>query len=87
VARFGILDVAETKDGKVLVTEVQMPSMAYQAGFRPNLQIIEVNGATVTSLEQLKNALANEGLQQGREVHVTVDSGDGQKKAMKISGR
>jgi serine protease Do len=87
VARFGILDVGETRDGKVLVTEVRMPSLAYQGGFRPNMQIVAVNGTTVNSLEAFGTALASEGLQQGRELKVTIDPGDGQRKELRITSR
>ncbi len=86
LARFGILDVGETKDGRVLVTEVRAPSLAFQAGFRPNLRIVSVNGSAVKSVEEFGNAIANEGLQQGRELRVATDGEDGAKE-LKISGK
>ena len=86
LARFGIADVGETKDGRVLVTEVRTPSLAFQAGFRPNLRIVSVNGTAVKSIEELKNAIANEGLQQGRDLRVATDGEDGPKE-LKISGK
>lgn len=87
LARFGILDVGETKDGRVLVTEVRAPSLAYQAGFRPNVRIVSVNGSDVKSLEEFGNAIANEGLQQGRDLRVAIDAEGGERKELKISGK
>jgi S1-C subfamily serine protease len=87
VSRFGILDVGETRDGKVLITEIRTPSLAFQRGFRPNMQIVDVNGTVVNSLETFGTALASEGMQQGRELKITVDDGQGNRRELRMSNR
>ncbi len=85
-ARFGINDVGETSDGQVLIVEIQAPSPAYQAGLRPNMRIIDVGGTPVRNLDEFFTALAT-GLQQGKEIPMTVETRGGQRKDVKIPSR
>ncbi len=87
VDRFGIVYVSDTTSGDVVVTRVRAPSAAYQAGLRPNQKILTIDGAKVRTKDELFTTLASKGLQQGRELKMLLESADGQRVEVKLSGK
>jgi serine protease Do len=87
VARFGLNDIAETGDGQLVVTEVRVPSPAYQAGMRPEQRITGVGAQPVKNIEEFFTALASAGLHQGRDVKLDLETRAGQKREITVSGK
>ncbi len=85
VDRFGLASISETS-GQVIVARVRAPSLAYQAGMRPNQRIVDVDGVKIRTGEEFFTTLASKGLQQGRELKVLLESPDGQRVEVKLSG-
>ncbi len=85
--RFGVVDVGETRDHLILISQVRVPSTAYETGVRPGSQIVGVNGQNVGSLEEFLTALVGDGLSQGREITLTIQSGPGQRRDVKVPGK
>lgn len=73
---FGIVDLGETRDGRVLITEVLPRSGAARAGFRPGQSVAAVNGESIASLEDLLKKLATGGLPQGRDASIRIAEPD-----------
>jgi serine protease Do len=86
-ARYGILRVREIADGQVFVTDVRVPSPAYEAGVRPYTRIVDVNGNAVGSGQELFYALATDGLALGHDVTMTVEPKGAKPLKIKVSGQ
>jgi serine protease Do len=71
---WGITDIAPTNDGRVFVSDVQMPSPAYRAGVRPQLRIVSIGGTNIKTEEEFFQALAAAGLQQGHDVEMNLET-------------
>ncbi len=75
---FGLMDLGETRDGEVLITEVQPNSQAERTGFRPGQRITKVGSESITNIEDVLAKLAAGGLSQGRNATISVlDPGEG----------
>jgi serine protease Do len=86
-SRFGIVDVEQTADGGLVVTQVRVPSPAATAGLRPLQTIVGVGGRPVATLTEFFEALASNGLHQGREVKMTVRTAEGQEREVTVRPR
>jgi serine protease Do len=84
-SRYGIADVEEATDGSVVVTQVRMPSPAYQAGIRPGQVVTDVQGKKVAGLRGFFAGLAENGLHQGRDVRLTLKQQDEESREIVIS--
>jgi serine protease Do len=85
--RFGIANIGDTNNGQLFITEVRVPSSAYRAGVRPQLRVKEIGSTAIRSQEDFFRALAANGLQQGHDVNMVLESADQQTLNVTIPGR
>ena len=84
--RFGIADVDETSDGRIVLKDVLVPSAAYNAGLRPNARILNVNGAAIHTIDELYIAARGvRRLQRSSDMTLSVELAGGQRKELKLT--
>ena len=83
--RFGIADVGETRDGHLIIRDVIAPSPAYNAGVRPNVRILDINGSAVHSIDELYVVLLSPSVQRASDMTLGIEIAGGQRKDIKLS--
>lgn len=83
---FGILGVAPTGNGRLVVTEMLRGSPAMRQGIRPGMAIITAEGREVADQNDLLEAVGRQ-LAQGRTVKITVSDDTGTEREVELDPR